>query len=295
MKKVIAAAVAAAFVAPVYAADITVGGEVEYKYSIVDGSNDAITADETAINVSASEELDGGYTISASINLVDDDNAEVDTQGTALTLSGPHGSLVIGDASGALDATGDWTDIASAMGGFGGDGDDHALAWTLPSTVEGLTVVVSGSPNGSNNVGTGTGVADDASSVSVTYAIGDVSVYAGTQSAGDTEEMDAYGIKTTIGGVYLAYETADQKTSAAVDRSITGFAAKYSMGDTTFFFESQQNKQDSNATYTQKETVMGAEYNWGSNVDLYVAVRDSDEAKVSAVTDATVIGVEFAF
>ena len=295
MKKIIAVAVAAAFVAPAYAADITVGGHVEYKYSIVDGSNDAVTADETEVHVAATEELSGGYTISAAINLVDDANSEVDTQGTALTLAGPHGSLVIGDASGALDATGDWTDVAPAMGGFGGDGDDHAIAWTLPATVEGLTVVVSGSPNGSNNVGTGTGVANDASAVSITYAIGGVSIYAGTQSAGDTAEMDAYGIKTEVGGVYLAYETADEKTSAAVDRSITGFAATYKMGDVTLSFESQQNKQDSNASYTAKETIMAAEYNWGDNVDVYVAVRDSDEAKVSAVKDSTVIGIEYAF
>lgn len=38
-----------------------------------------------------------------------------------------------------------------------------------------------------------------------------------------------------------------------------------------------------------------AEYNWGSNVDIYVAVKDVDETKVDGGADATTVGIEYAF
>jgi hypothetical protein len=299
MKKIIALAVAGAFVAPVMAADVTLGGHVEYNYAVSDGTADKMSSGETEVNIAATEELSGGYTITAKINLVDDSVSagpgEFDGQGTSLAISGAIGTISIGDVSGALDATGDWTDIAPAGGGFDGDGEDHALSWKLPALADGLTLVASMSPAGPNTMGSGTGVANDASSFSATYNAGVVSVYAGTESAGDTEKTTAYGIKGAVSGIFFAYETADQTTDAGVDRSITGLALSYKLGDTVFGFENQQNKQDSNASYSKKETVVFAEYNWGSNVDVYVAIKDVDETKVSGGKDATTVGVEYAF
>jgi len=298
MKKIIAAAVAAALVAPAYAADVTLGGAVGYYFNATDGAEDKMESDETAINITATEELANGITVTAKANIVDDNVAEgsdnLDSQGSSLSLAGEFGTIAIGDVSGGLDATGDWTDISAQGGTFASDGSNMAVNWTLPTLVEGLTVHASMSPDGTNAMGSGAGTVDDASAYSITYAMPNgVSIYAGSESVGDTQETDAYGIKGTIAGVYVAYETADHKESGGTKESHTGIALKYSMGDLTLGWESQEDKTSA-SDFDQKETVISASYAMGG-LTVYAVQEDVDETKVSSGADATWVGVGFAF
>ena len=146
MKKIIAAAVAAAFVAPVYAADISVSGEIEMQYVSNTGSQDSMSSADNNVVVTASEEV-GGISVSGSVQMDQDtafDGTGGDQTGT-LSLGLPGGlSINLGDA-GAMDSVGDYTDMAPAYGGFGADGNDHL---TASMSVGPATAYASMSPQG---------------------------------------------------------------------------------------------------------------------------------------------------
>jgi len=125
MKKIIALAVAGAFVAPVYAADVTVGGSMEFAFKTVDGSQDSITDAGNELIVGASEEVNG-LTVSTSMTLgLDGIQADDDTNGNDvfasamnITVAGAFGTVAVGDVSGGLDSYGDYTDVSPAGAGF---------------------------------------------------------------------------------------------------------------------------------------------------------------------------------
>ena len=87
MKKIIAAAVATAFVAPAFAADVTLSGSMTYAYTQSDKANtgDTLSADDNQIAVSASTTTDAGYEVVGTFKVVDDATGETDHQGTNMT------------------------------------------------------------------------------------------------------------------------------------------------------------------------------------------------------------------
>jgi hypothetical protein len=314
MKKIIAVAVASAFALPTVAnaAEVTIGGHLEYVYTIADGADDDINTGETELTVTATEELDNGVTVTGTIQIVDDvDNDVLDNQGTKLAFSGAFGTVTVGDTSGALDATGDWTDIASSGGGFNGDGKDNDILYKLPTLVEGLTVQAGMSPDSQTGSDMGTGDADDsanaANSFSLTYSAGALGAYYGvddwTNAAGENgDKITAYGFKYSTGPIYVAIERAkydDNGTKYDID----GLAAKYTMGDIVFGVEKQQYQTEASpgTNDLQNEVVMFAEYNLGDSVDIYISSVNAEESKVSSTTtkgsttDSTRIGVEYVF
>ena len=139
MKKLIAAAVATAFVAPAFAADIVITGDQEFSYT--DSNGTTATAIDGDFNVKASTETANGISVSADINIaamrVDNDDG-----GDSLTLSGDFGTLDLGDTSSAADSVDDRTDY-SYVTGVATTAGDAAIGWTLPSVVPNLTVYVS--------------------------------------------------------------------------------------------------------------------------------------------------------
>ena len=159
MKKIIAAAVATAFVAPAFAADVSVSGSMAFVYSSTENAGSAVfNDDDNAVTVSGTEELAEGMTITGNF-VVADGSGSTQTDGSNITLSGEFGTLVLGDANGAADAMGDYSDRLATGMGFGGDGDDAAILYTLP--IEGIEVNISHSPDTTANVGTGTSVQGD--------------------------------------------------------------------------------------------------------------------------------------
>jgi hypothetical protein len=287
MKKIIAAAVAAAFVAPVYAADITVGGEVEMTYVTATGAQDSMSTAESVVVVSASDEVNG-VSINASIVIDEDDSNEADDDrdGASLSLGFGGATLRLGDTAGGMDSVGDYTDIAPAYGGFGLDGSDHSIAVVLPSMM-GLNVTASMTPDG----GGANGTTDGESGVGVSYNFPNGQVYYGSEEQADGSTHDAIGVRYTFNGIYVAYEKGNDNDGANADIAYTGFALRYTMGDVVVGMESQEVQTDGVAASTD-DTVVFVEYNLGP-VDLYVSQRTADGT--GANTDGTTVGVEYAF
>jgi len=284
MKKIIAAAVAAAFVAPAYAADITIGGEVEFQYVTATGAQDEANTADSVVSVTASDEVDG---VSISATVVMDQDVADNTDGDAASLSlGFNGAtLRLGDTAGGMDSVGDYTDRAPAYGGFGLDGSDHSIALALPSMM-GLSITASMSPQG----GATDGTAADETGVGVAYSFPNGQVYYGSEEQADGSTHDAVGIRYSMNGIYVAYEKGNDNDGANDDIAVTGFALTYTMGDLVVGMESQEVKTDG-ADASTDDTVVFAEYNMGP-VDLYVSQRTADG---TAGADGTTVGVEYAF
>jgi hypothetical protein len=284
MKKIIAAAVAAAFVAPAYAADVTVGGEVEFQYVTATGAQDSASTADSVVSVTASDEVDG---VSISATVVMDQDVGDNTLGDAASLSLGFGgaTLRLGDTAGGMDSVGDYTDRAPAYGGFGLDGSDHSIALALPSMM-GLSITASMSPQG----GATDGSTADETGVGVAYSFPNGQVYYGSEEQADGSTHDAVGVRYSMNGIYVAYEKGNDNDGANDDIAVTGFALTYTMGDLVVGMENQEVKTDG-ADATTDDTVVFAEYNMGP-VDLYVSQRTADG---TAGADGTTVGVEYAF
>jgi len=318
MKKIIAAAVATAFIAPAFAADVTLSGSMTYLYTDTDlaGTGANLSADDNQIAVTASTETDNGFTVSGTFKVVDDATGETDHQGTALTIGGPFGTVGFGDNSGALDATGDYTDMAATFGGFAMDGNDMAFAWTLPTLVEGLTVRYSYSPDGDNYIAGGettdvVGTANDmgAYAYSATYTMGDISVYYGREendrTSTETTSNKAYGVKYSVGPLTVAAEAGQSDNVAAITNSdiaagddveYRGIAASYAMGATTLAVEKQEHQERDRATQMYRdETVLSVNQNLGGGLNVFAAISSDDSTDTDFAQERTRVGVSFAF
>jgi len=285
MKKIIAAAVATAFVAPAFAADVTVTGETEMTYVSTTGSTDAATNADNVVTITASEEIDG-VSISTSIVLDQDKVYDANTagDGSSLTMSTGGVTLAMGDVAGAMDAVGDYTDMSPAYGGFSADGDDHSFLVTLPA-MGSVTVYASMSPTTGFD-----GSTADSTAFGAKAAFAGGEVYFATQEDTDSK-WNSYGAKYSTQGITIAYEKGADDAGSSDDIKYTGLAAKYTMGDIVLGVEQQETKTDG-ASATVDDTVTFIEYNLGSNVDIYVAQRSS---QVSGTADGTTVGIEYAF
>lgn len=300
MKKAIAIAVAGAFVAPAYAADITIGGNIEYVY-VENGSTNVedFVTDDNVISISAATELANGLTVtggfaieSSADNALTDSNsdtvaASVNDGGHNITIAGEFGSLGIGDVTGAMD-TWEYTDVAPYFGGFGADGDDNSLVLKPATGVEGLTLVVGMTFEGDANGN------PEGNSYGVGYSVSGVNLYYGkddTKTA--TSAQNAWGVNTTVAGVYVGYETAEQKSGSSSSGNLewTGLAAKYTMDNITLAYENQVKSDD--GTDESDLTVVSASMDLGGGVNVYIAKADDDTA--STTVDKTALGINYAF
>jgi hypothetical protein len=287
MKKIIAAAVAAAFVAPVYAADISVSGEIEMTYISNTGSQDSMSTVDNNIVVTASEEV-GGISVTGAVQMDQDtafDGTGGDQTGT-LSLGLPGGlSINLGDVAGAMDAVGDYTDMAPAYGGFGADGNDHSA--TASMAIGPATVYASMSPQG----GALDGASSDETAFAVKIPFAGGEAYVATQE--DTNsKWNAYGLKYSAAGFTVAFEKGADDAGSAADIKYTGLAFNYKMGDIVVGAESQETKTDGAAASTD-DVVTFVEYNLGSSIDLYVSQRSS--SGTGSNTDGTTVGIEYTF
>lgn len=286
MKKIIAAAVASAFVAPAFAADISVSGEVEMQYVSTTGSQDAASTADSDVAVTASDEING-ISISATVTMSQDD--DFDQSGgdntASMTLGLPGGlTLNMGDVSGAMDSVGDYTDMAPAYGGFSADGVDQSV--TASMAVGPATAYASMSPQGGALDGSTADMTGFA--VKVPFAGGEA--YYGMEEDSDSK-WNSYGIKYSAAGFTVAYEKGADDAGSSADIKYTGLAVKYSMGDVVVGAESQETKTDG-STASVDDTITFIEYNLGSAVDLYISQRSSG---VSGTADGTTVGIEYAF
>jgi len=319
MKKIIAAAVAAAFVAPAFAAEVTVSGALTYNYISSDAAStgDKLENDDNKIVVTATEELANGISVKGNFNLVDDTTGGLDNQGTSLTLSGAFGSLGLGDVSGALDATGDWTDVSPVFGGYRMDGDDMAIAYTLPAIIPNTTIVASVSPDGANFAGDDpfNTEGEGGNAVSITYSAGAFSVYYGEETYDEATSQeantDSMGVKYSSGPIMIAYETgtgtnldlsagtypAHATASTDIKADFTGLAGVYTMGDTKIGFEMQKIEDKSSSTTVDRldETTVFVSQSLGGGVSVYAATSSDNGGPDDTDLTRNALGVSFAF
>jgi hypothetical protein len=277
MKKIIAAAVAAAFVAPAFAADITITGDQEFSFTDANGTvTSAIDGD---FNVKASTETANGISVSADINITDDGD---DDGSDSLTISGPFGKIDMGDTSSAADKFDDRNDFGFVLGNATSAGD-AAVGWDLPTLVPGLSTYISYSSEGSEdggNVGEHTGIA-------LQYGAGPVQVAYAQNNNEDGSKLTYVGGTVSLGGLAVSVERMDDDSDDTEEQSVS---AKYGMGDLTLAI-SQQETTVADAVESDV-TAVHVHYSLGGGVTAFIE-NSSDDRDADA--DATAIGLAFTF
>jgi len=282
MKKIIATAVAMAFAAPVMAADITITGDQEFSWQTNNGATTASLDGD--FNVKASTETAGGFSVSADINI----SEEAGDDGSAsLTVSGPFGSVDLGDTSSAVDAVDDTTDWGYVLTS-GSANYDAAVLWTLPSVVSGLSLYVSAGADATD------GAADGRSGtgVSFKYSAGDLSVRYGVNSYDDTgvaatvNEVSIVAATYSMAGFSVAAETMTTTTEAGTEVDTELFGATYTTGDLTLAVETLENGG------TNDILTVGAHYSLGGGVTAFVEQSTDD---IVTTADTTAVGVTMTF
>jgi len=304
MKKIIAAAVATAFVAPAFAADVTVSGDVEYKFTN-QGSVDGASVGDSDIKVSATEDLGNG--MMADVYLVNASNAS--TFKSALGIEGSFGRFEVGnDNDNAAQMFDDKADVAPANAGdhitSGLEATQATVSFSPNTGIEGLSVAVSYSAESTSTADVTNAVitdqrADTTGSETMTahgvqYATGGFAISAGGMSVdtSDTayEDPTTMSASFTTGPFYVGYNKVNNNAGDA-DSSITGVGATYNYGSGKLFYESVDAKKSDSTDY--EETAYGVTYAMGG-VTLYVESMDkTDEGAESDNT--TTLGVTYAF
>jgi hypothetical protein len=273
--------VASAFIAPAFAADVTVSGSQEWNYQ----DNNGTTTSELdgTLAVGASTETANGLGVSMAIKL---DEAGSADGGTNLAISGEFGTMSFGDVSGAVDQVDDINDWGyEATTGVGGD--DAMLLWALPSIAPNLSVYFSagtdssegGGQDGTNHTG-----------VSFEYAAGPATIAFGQQETDGGAEERIASIQVSMQGLTAGYELFTATTAASVDTDTTSVGATYAMGDVTFAIEN--NTTESGSTTSADLTAIGVHYSLGGGVTLFA--EQKDDAKDSTA-ETTYLGASFAF
>ena len=283
MKKIIAAAVATAFVAPVMAADVTVSGLSEFYYKDANGATSTGFGDH-AVYFGAATETNNGLSVSVDMNITgtgEDDSSD------SINISGPFGKLELGDTSGAADKYDDRIDKDVVIGTPGLSGSDAGISWTLPSLAEGLSVYVSHSADALDY-----GDGDVAhTGIALSYSSGPVSVAYGDNQADDDAKNETYvGGTVTFGGVAVSAEQMTVGASGAETKQ-RGLGLTYSMGDITLAVSTQENKGADDAV-TDDITFVGVKYSLGGGVTAFA--ETSSDAK-DASEDVTAAGIAIAF
>jgi outer membrane protein OmpU len=281
MKKIIAAAVASAFIAPAFAADVTVSGSQEWNYQ--DNNGTTTSEIDGTVKIGASTETAGGLGVSAVIAL---DDAGAADGGGSLSISGDFGKITLGDTSGAIDAVDDINDWGyEATTGVGGD--DAAMLWALPSIAPNLSIYFSAGTDSTEGAGQDS---TNHTGVSFRYAAGPATVSFGTQETDGGAEERVASIKVSMQGLTAGYELHTATTAANVDTDTTSVGATYSMGDVTFAIEN--NTTESAGSTSADLTAVGVHYSLGGGVTLFAEQKDDSK---DATAETTYLGASFNF
>jgi len=292
MKKIIALAVAGAFAAPVYAADISVGGTFEWAYKDANGATSSDV--DNTVNIKAAAEGNNGISVAADINLTGNSTANTsynsaDDGGSSITVSGEFGSIDLGDTSSAADAFNAPAEYHKVTGAGATTAPDAAILWTLPSLVEGLTVVVSNSPDSTGE----NGDAGAHTGMGLKYATGPVTVSYAYNDNDDGSKITTTNAVATFGGLSVAVENVeddDEDGTATTARDERAVGVKYTMGDATIFAAQMETKV--NNAVTADASSFGVHYDLGGGLTFLAETSTDDK---NAALDTTAVGVVFAF
>jgi len=289
MKKIIAAAVASAFVAPAFAADITISGASEAIF--IDNAGTTSTQIDQVFSVKATTELQNGMTVSTDINMGADSTAETglfNEGGNSVTISGAFGKIDIGDTSGAVDAIDDITESAKELG-VGSGGNDAAVLWTLPTLAEGLTVNLSMNTD-ENTADSDVNTAAKANGASVKYSNSGVTVGYGVNDYDTNVEEAIYNASYSMSGVTVAMESLKDTAANGSETKYSNFGITYSTGALMLGYETQEKK--TGGSVTNEYNVVTAQYSMGGGVTAYIETYEDTK---TADSDKAAFGLEFKF
>jgi len=291
MKKIIAAAVATAFVAPAFAADVTISGYMELSYlnEKTTSSTTKTIAEDGSYQISASTETDNGLSVSASMGIESDGSRET-TGNKGLIVKGPHGTLTVGDTSGAVDQLDSALGHAKVIHGSGlGGRNDAAVAWKLPTLVENLSITATYSAeDGVSDEAASTSTADT-QGVALKYSINDLSIgYAQEDVAGVDYSMIALGY--SFGGAALTYEN-NEEDDAGTTTDNTAWSLAYSMGNTTVVYSNES--VESAGTKSVDNTGIAVHYDLGGGVVVFAETEEDDKA--STLDENFAVGMSMKF
>jgi hypothetical protein len=277
-KKLITLAVASAFTGSAFAADVTISGSQEFNYQNANGAT--TTELDGTVSFKANTELSNGWTAGADFNI--SETAENDG-GNSLTLSGPFGKLDMGDTSSATDAIDDVTDFGYAQT-TGTDNVDHAVLYTLPSFVNGLTVNASfaADTNQDSNAG--------GAAWSAQYDLGVAKVGYGMLNNDDNTEAKLMNATFSVVGVNLGYEVYTVTDASNVDTDDTAIGATYTTGPVTLGYENVTT--ESAGTTSADITAYGIHYAIANELTAFA--ETSEDAK-TANSETTTVGVVYKF
>jgi len=289
MKKLVALAVAGAFVAPVYAADVSVSGYFETSY--VDLKTSSATsktiAEDANVDFTASGETANGIAVSAKIGIESDGTRN---DGRGITLSGGFGKLVLGDTSGAIDSldAADFTNTSS-LAGLTGRADAN-VGYTLPSLVPNLSVYFAYSPENGDSDELEGAASDAVEGFALKYSFGAGSVGYASEDVGAVSYQGVF-LKYSVAGFDLAYDSNELTSAANVKTDYIQWSAKYALGDTTLGVLNVST-QVAGATKSQDSTVVGIYQDLGNGISAYLETGSNDKGTLD---EETVIGVAFTF
>ena len=276
-KRLMTLAVATAFTGSALA-DVTISGSQEFNYQNANGAT--TTELDGVVSIKASTELSNGWTASADFNI----DEEVGNEGgNSLTLAGPFGKLDMGDTSSATDAIDDVTDWGYDRT-TGTDNVDHAVLYTLPQIVSGLTVNASfaADTNQDSNAG--------GSAVSAQYDAGFVTVGYGMLDNDDNTEATLMNATFSVAGVNLGYEVYTVTDASNVDTDDTAIGATYTTGPFTLGYENTT--VESAGTTSADVTAFGVHYAVANELTAFVETSEDDK---TADSETTTVGVVYKF
>ena len=297
MKKIIAVAIAGAFVVPaVHAAEVTLGGEIEYYITDATAGTTGNTA-ENEIKVSVTEELDNGMTISGYLNSNDGG-----THDSGLSIASSFGTLDLGNGDGdtAITAMDDKADVAEQGAAKGNATTGKTYVNTVRFTpnlgVEGLTVAA--------GMGFGAAATDETSDFAIQYSVAGFAVsYGEAEVEGSTVTTKNTSVSYTYGPFYVAMDNVDGENG--IENATTdAVAVTYNYGPGKIFLETNEVNWTSasgnavlsgTANLKPKTTVVGVSYKIGG-LNTYIQTLNADDGAGAATeSDTTYVGVEYAF
>lgn len=284
MKKIIALAVASAFVAPAFAADITVSGDVEYVYISGDSANFFDSGDQDIV-VTGSEEING-MMVSASIEM--DGDEESNNSDSELKVVSGNITFRVGDATaGAIEMYDEKSDT-SESGGTGGEVSDGAkhTASVEVALIEGLSVALSTATTEAK------ATAENLNSFALQYSASGVTLaYATLEKDGADKDQTLLALSYANGPFYVGYDSIEGVAHTA-NKDQTNIGASYSYGPGKVFIESGEVDTSGDKVET---TAIGVSYKMGS-LNVYALTNEiKDQATPADNDDQLRLGVEYAF
>ena len=316
MKKIIALAVASAFVAPAFAADVNISGDVEYTYTDSNSVQEFDSGDQDVV-VTASEELNNGMTVSVSLEM--DGNEDGLNSDSVLTISSGIATFRIGDAAEDAISMYDAKSMVAEKGGEdsvendeNGAGESHAASIEL-NPVEGLSIAFSmGTDKRVTAVALNANAAIpavagqeslDTTSYAIQYSAMGFSVAYGSldkdglDAASDQDTQTSMSVSYATGPFKVGYDSIES-FDFDKDSEVKNLGATYDYGQGKLFIESGEHETKDTGAIVETVAI-GASYKLGGAVNLYIVSNEVESVASTGATatddNQTIMGVEYAF